>query len=490
LAKLPRAHYISFLTDPISAKGCFLSYLSDQNFSHSSHYLSFKFSHGSELSALKTLMLMVQCSHLHRIFIFALFSTRFRKSGQCRPGRQVDVLSGEQHRQRSFECCPLNNSAYLFFLYASSFFWVTKGSIKVNTLNQDDVEKENPNPNTNDHRPIYELNSVKKYSTPVFKAEEGPSTKAGPSTPQSREDDYSKLSTKDLTVTNSAINLSPPSASPGLSTPLYDVKRTINQIPSTTPLPHSPKSTLNYDKQQDMIVTRDIIIAISILTVSLLLIGLIWLALIVFVPMIRSSRMKVNPRYWFKRKRKVDHPPEWWTQFRFTSQFSNAEAFPALTHLRESANSGKRNKNLSIYHPVQRDSDENISCSLGRSLFASTQELEAGFNPSKVDWLGKEEEDKIGVDEQQDLDSRLESWLRRGERGNLSSANVMLVLPLKTVTSPFSFFFSCLQWPSSNTVPSIFFSFHKDPSLGLTRHSILLPVLPSLAPSDSASRLR
>ncbi|PLW23279.1 hypothetical protein PCANC_26861 [Puccinia coronata f. sp. avenae] len=305
-------------------------------------------------------------------------------------------------------------------------------SIKVNTLNQDDVEKENPNPNTNDHRPIYELNSVKKYSTPVSKAEEGPSTKAGPSTPQSREDDYSKLSTKDLTVTNSAINVSLPSASPGLSTPLYDVKRTINQIPSTTPLPHSPKSTLNYDKQQDMIVTRDIIIAISILTVSLLLIGLIWLALIVFVPMIRSSRMKVNPRYWFKRKRKVDHPPEWWTQFRFTSQFSNAEAFPALTHLRESANSG-------------------------RSLFASTQELEAGFNPSKVDWLGKEEEDKIGVDEQQDLDSRLESWLRKGERWNLSSANVI---------------------------------FHKDPSLGLTRHSILLPVLTSLAPSDSASRLR
>ncbi|KAI9621243.1 hypothetical protein KEM48_007834 [Puccinia striiformis f. sp. tritici PST-130] len=51
-----------------------------------------------------------------------------------------------------------------------------------------------------------------------------------------------------------------------------------------------------------------------------------------------SSRMRLGSRSWFKKKKKLNCPPQWWTQFQVNSQRSHAEASSINEFFDEGAN--------------------------------------------------------------------------------------------------------------------------------------------------------
>ncbi|KAA1072960.1 hypothetical protein PGTUg99_009373 [Puccinia graminis f. sp. tritici] len=358
---------------------------------------------------------MIQCSQLHYILIFVLFSGKIRKSAQCRTGLQADRLSGE-----------------------------FKGKSAV----QD--EAQNPSPRLKSYYHQIQTNqesqNVNEYSSPVSKAEEASSVEVPPNTPPSSKNDTFEQPPKDPSeIIPSSTSL----ISPKVATPHHDVKPKVAEISPTPSSESLSKPHVGYGKQQSMIITRDLLIAISVLALSMLSLGIIWFALIVFQPMIRSSRMRLKPRSWFKKNTKPNDPPQWWTQFPINSQLSEAEALSITRNFTGGANAG-------------------------RSQFGSTSEMVAAFTPRKVSWnmhTGLTEQVEVLEDPESQWKpdnapsgenpiphSRLETWLRGTDemRGKLFLATSV---------------------------------FQKDPSLCLTKESALMRGLPSLGPSDSASRL-
>ncbi|POW22977.1 hypothetical protein PSHT_00748 [Puccinia striiformis] len=347
---------------------------------------------------------MVQCFRLHRILMFFLFSAKVRKSAQCKLGSQ-GVLGG----------------------------------VKDSSVAQNERSKSISSLNSYLTETNQESQNLKEYASPLSQAgsKDVSSGEVVPTTSQSPEDRSHKKFSKEFAL-NSAINSSgPPSNLPETSAPLP---------------PTLPRSQLDYEKQQGSIVTRDMLIAISILALSLLFIAIMWLALIVFYPMVRSSRMRLGSRSWFKKKKKLDCPPQWWTQFQVNSQRSHAEASSINEFFDEGANP-MPTKMLDM---------------TARPHFGSTKDLATEHKPTQPRWdvpaefyesqeVLDDPESQWELSEKSIPPSRLENWLRgtNGMRGTVFLATAAI---------------------------------RKDPNLFLTKGSAILPGLPSLGPSDSASR--
>ncbi|KNZ45100.1 hypothetical protein VP01_84g15 [Puccinia sorghi] len=318
---------------------------------------------------------------MHLALILFLFSTKFRNSAQCTHDLPDDRLSR---------------------------------SLVDNSLVLDEVGGAGPSSQPPYHPPAIRQSQNLNSINPTPQVDKIPSTSAAePSTPQSPQD---KIFLKDFSATNPAINQSLPNqsalSSPKVTTPLlHDAQPKITDKSSATK-PSAPlnSSTTDHDtKKRRMILTREFLVAICTLALSLLLLGILWLVLIVFHPIIRSSKPTFLSRgALFTKKKKIDPPPQWWTQFPLTSEFDQLEA-PSVNKAFGGAGSTP-----------------------GSPQVASNSEVASEFKPKKALGTGVDEEEVLkgpGSEWQQEqtrINGRLDSWLRgMGERGKLFSAAVV-----------------------------------------------------------------
>ncbi|WAQ85193.1 hypothetical protein PtA15_5A767 [Puccinia triticina] len=312
-----------------------------------------------------------------------------------------------------------------------------EGGFKNKSAVQDETKKPTSSLQSHYHQTNQESQNLKEYSSPVFTAVELHSVEDESNTSQSPKD-TSKQSSNGHSV------ISPPNA----STSLYDSKPQVADIPPTPSSGDHIKPDFDDGKEQSTIVIRDILIAISILALSLLFLGIMWLALIVFRPMIRSSRMRFDPRYRFKRNKKTDDPPQWWTQFHINSQRSEGGVWSDTRNLAERSNPAG-----STFGPTNGMITESKPWHVSEVVPTEFPETYEVLNDPESQW----EPENTRIHEKHVPQSRLETWLRGNDemRGRLFSATVV--------------------W-------------HKDPSLFSKKEPTLVPGLPSLGPSDSASR--